>query len=91
VLFRSSSSAEKLLFRRSCGVPRRVNQLCDRAFLAAALRDGARVEREDVARAAESLSDGGSGADRPMRWFRRSSWLAALLLPLTRFGKGGGF
>ncbi len=86
-----SSSAEKLLFRRSRGVPRRVNQLCDRAFLAAALRDAARVEREDVARAAESLSDGVPGEDRPMRWFRRASWLAAPLLHLTRFGKGGGF
>jgi general secretion pathway protein A len=83
-----SSSAEKMLYRRSLGVPRRVNQLCDRALLAACLRGAARVEREDVMRAVESLADRG-GADWPWRWFRRAPWLASALLLLSRFGKGG--
>lgn len=53
-----SPAAERLLHRRSRGVPRRINQLCDRALLAACVRNAARVEREDVVRAAESLSEG---------------------------------
>jgi len=85
-----SPSAEKLLYRRSRGVPRRVNQLCDRALLAACLRDAVRVEREDVVRAAESLSDDREPAGRVLRRFLRVPWFAALLLPLLRLGKGAG-
>ncbi len=85
-----SSGAEKLLYRRSRGVPRRINQLCDRALLSACLRDAARVERTDVVRAAASLSDDGYAKVRPLRWLRRIPWIAALLLPLLRLGKGGG-
>ncbi len=73
-----SPAAERLLHRRSRGVPRRINQLCDRALLAACVRSGSRVEREDVVRAAESLSDGSGGARWtawPWSWFR--------------FGRGG--
>jgi len=68
-----SPAAEKLLHRRSRGVPRRINQLCDRALLAACVRNAARVEREDVFRAAESLFGGSKGvgwAAWPWRWFR---------------------
>jgi general secretion pathway protein A len=68
-----SPAAERLLHRRSRGVPRRINQLCDRALLAACVRNAARVEREDVVRAAASLSDGSKGAGWtawPWRWFR---------------------
>ena len=68
-----SPAAERLLHRRSRGVPRRINQLCDRALLAACVRNAARVEPEDVARAAASLSDGSKRAGWtawPWRWFR---------------------
>lgn len=84
-----SPSAERLLYRRSRGVPRRVNQLCDRALLSACLRDAARVEREDVVRAWESLSDDRGSERRSVRRLLRASWFAALLLSL-RLGKGGG-
>jgi len=68
-----SPAAERLLHRRSRGVPRRINQLCDRALLAACVRNAARVEPEDVVRAAASLSDGAKRAGWtawPWRWFR---------------------
>jgi len=68
-----SPAAERLLHRRSRGVPRRINQLCDRALLAACVRNAARVEREDVSRAAASLADGSKRAGWtawPWRWFR---------------------
>ena len=68
-----SPSAERLLHRRSRGVPRRINQLCDRALLAACVRNAARVEPEDVVRAAASLSDGSKRIGWtawPWRWFR---------------------
>lgn len=68
-----SPAAERQLHRRSRGVPRRINQLCDRALLAACVRNAARVEPEDVARAAASLSDGSKRvgwAAWPWRWFR---------------------
>ena len=65
-----SPAAEKLLHRRSRGVPRRINQLCDRALLAACLRNAGRVEPEDVVRAAASLSDGSKQLGWPWRWFR---------------------
>lgn len=68
-----SPSAERLLHRRSRGVPRRINQLCDRALLAACVRNAARVEPEDVVRAAASLSDGSKRVGWtawPWRWFR---------------------
>ncbi|HQT97290.1 MAG: ExeA family protein [Desulfobacteria bacterium] len=68
-----SPAAERLLHRRSRGVPRRINQLCDRALLAACVRNAARVEREDVVRAAASLSDGPKRvgwAAWPWRWLR---------------------
>lgn len=66
-------AAERLLHRRSRGVPRRINQLCDRALLAACVRNAARVEPEDVVRAAASLSDGSKRVGWtawPWRWFR---------------------
>ena len=68
-----SPAAERLLHRRSRGVPRRINQLCDRALLAACVRNAARVEPEDVLRAAASLSDGSKRvgwAAWPWCWFR---------------------
>ena len=66
-------AAERLLHRRSRGVPRRINQLCDRALLAACLRNAGRVEPEDVVRAAASLSDGSKRlgwTGWPWRWLR---------------------
>jgi len=68
-----SPSAERLLHRRSRGVPRRINQLCDRALLAACVRNAARVDRDDVVRAVASLSDGSKRAGWtawPWRWLR---------------------
>ncbi len=72
-----SPVAERMLFRRSRGVPRRINQLCDRALLSVCLRNAARVEREDVVRAECSLGDGpeGGAPGWPWRWFRwRGGW-----------------
>jgi general secretion pathway protein A len=66
-------AAERLLHRRSHGVPRRINQLCDRALLATCLRNAGRVEPEDVVRAVASLSDGSKRVGWtgwPWRWFR---------------------
>ena len=71
-------AAERLLHRRSHGVPRRINQLCDRALLAACVRNAARVEREDVVRAVASLSD----ASKSVGW---AAWPWRLL----RLGRGG--
>jgi general secretion pathway protein A len=68
-----SPAAERLLHRWSRGVPRRINQLCDRALLAACVRNAARVEPEDVDRAAASLSDGSGQVGWtawPWRWIR---------------------
>ena len=68
-----SPAAERLLHRRSRGVPRRINQLCDRALLSACVRNADRVERDDVVRAAASLSDGSrrvGWTTWPWRWFR---------------------
>jgi general secretion pathway protein A len=68
-----SPAAERLIHRRSRGVPRRINQLCDRALLAACVRNAARVDREDVVRAVASLSDGSRRAGWtawPWRWLR---------------------
>jgi general secretion pathway protein A len=83
-----SPRAERLLYRNSRGVPRRLNQLCDRALLAACLRDGARVDREDVVRASESLSDP-AGTGGSLRRLFRASWSAAFLLPILKLWKGG--
>jgi general secretion pathway protein A len=66
-----SAAAERLLYRRSGGVPRRVNQLCDRAFLAASLRAAPSVGREDVARAIASLDDGAGWLWRRFRVGKR--------------------
>ena len=69
-----SPAAERLIHRRSRGVPRRINPSCPRrALLAACVRNAARVEREDVVRAADSLFGGSKGAGWaawPLRWFR---------------------
>lgn len=73
-----SPAAERLLHRRSRGVPRRINKLCDRALLAACVRNAARVERQDVVRAAASLSDGSDGVGWAAWTWRR-----------LRFGRGG--
>jgi general secretion pathway protein A len=74
-----SPAAEASIHRRSGGVPRRINMLCDRAFLSASLRGSARVERPDVRRASESLADREGAATRMLRWVR---WVAAPLAVL---------
>ncbi len=68
-----SPAALKSVWRLSRGVPRLVNMICDRAFLAAFLRDGARVEAADVRRGALSLTD---GEGRFRRLLRRMTWAA---------------
>ncbi|MGA6993820.1 MAG: AAA family ATPase, partial [Candidatus Deferrimicrobiaceae bacterium] len=52
-----SAGAERAIFRHSKGVPRKINMLCDRAFLSSYLRGGTGIERKDVRRGVESLSD----------------------------------
>ncbi|MEK6779055.1 MAG: AAA family ATPase [Candidatus Deferrimicrobiota bacterium] len=74
-----SPGAEKAIYRRSGGVPRLINMLCDRAFLSAYLRGSARVEPKDVRRATESLADRGGGARRVLRWI---PWVATPLVIL---------
>jgi hypothetical protein len=53
--------------------------LCDRAFLSAYLRNSRTVERKDVRRASQSLSDNGGPARRMLRWV---PWVAAPLAVL---------
>ena len=68
-----SDGAERAIFHHSKGVPRRINMLCDRAFLSAYLGGGTGIERKDVRRAVESLSDDRGVARRLLRWV---SWVA---------------
>jgi general secretion pathway protein A len=71
-----SPGAEGAIYRRAVGVPRLINMLCDRAFLSAYLRASAKVDREDVRRASESLAARGGAARRMLRWV---PWVAAPL------------
>lgn len=75
-----SPAAERAVHRRSAGVPRRINMLCDRAFLSAFLRGAARVETVDVRRASESLTEGARGVRRLFRWI---PWVAAPMAVLA--------
>ena len=75
-----SPEAERGIHRRSGGVPRLVNMLCDRAFLSAYLRNSAIVERIDVRRASESLAAQEGRARRILRWI---PWVAT---PLALLG-----
>jgi general secretion pathway protein A len=70
-----ASGAEKAVYRRSGGVPRLINMLCDRAFLSAFLRSSATVEPGDVRQAVESLSEG-SHTRKLLRWI---PWVATPL------------
>jgi general secretion pathway protein A len=74
-----SPGAEGAIHRRSGGVPRLVNMLCDRAFLSAYLRNSANVERKDVRRASESLAAQEGPARRLLRWI---PWVATPLVLL---------
>lgn len=74
-----SAGAERAIFNHSKGVPRRINMLCDRAFLSSFLRGGAGVERKDVRRAVESLSDDPGMARRLLRWVSWANHMLALL------------
>jgi general secretion pathway protein A len=74
-----SAGAERAIFRHSGGVPRRINMLCDRAFLSAYLRGGAEIGRKDVREAAESLSDNPGMAKRFLRLVSRVSYLFLFL------------
>jgi len=78
-----SAGAERAIFRHAKGVPRRINMLCDRAFLSSYLRGGAGVERKDVLRAVESLSDDPGMARRLLRWV---AWVTHMLTLLAAAG-----
>ena len=82
-----SAGAAKAIFRRSKGVPRRINMLCDRAFLSAYLRGGAEIGRKDVSRAAESLSDNPGMARRLLRLV---SWVSQMYILLSALAIYGG-
>jgi general secretion pathway protein A len=75
-----SPGAERAVHRRSGGVPRLINMMCDRAFLSAYVRGAGRVEGCDVRRARESLSENGGRRGRMLRWF---PWVATPLAILT--------
>lgn len=71
-----SDAAMREIFRRSRGVPRVVNLLCDRALLAG-FGDGAqRIETTQVARAARETGVGASPESR-RAFSRRAAWIAA--------------
>jgi general secretion pathway protein A len=80
-----SPGAFGALRRRSGGVPRLINVLCDRAFLAAYLRDAARVEAKDVRRAAASV-DGGASWPRLRRWATSAAAAVVAAIALSRRG-----
>jgi general secretion pathway protein A len=52
-----TSRAIRLIHRRSRGIPRLINNLCDKAFLAAFVREKDRVGVRDVRRANRELKD----------------------------------
>ncbi len=52
-----TSGAIRLIHRRSRGIPRLINNLCDKAFLAAFVRDRDVVGRRDVRRAYREMKD----------------------------------
>lgn len=79
-----SPGAEGAIYRRSRGVPRVVNMLCDRAFLAAFLRGGGMVEARDVRRAAASVDD---GIPFLRKVARRIGAAASVLVPMKRRSK----
>ena len=81
-----SPGGSAAVYRRSRGVPRLINMLCDRAFLAAYLRGAGRVEAADVRRGAASLSDGGGALRRILRWL---PWVAAPLALLAGLALSG--
>lgn len=77
------AGAERAIFNHSKGVPRRINMLCDRAFLSSYLRGGTEIERKDVRRAVESLSDDQGMARRLLRWVSWVTHTLALLAAAT--------
>ncbi|MBI5576116.1 MAG: AAA family ATPase [Deltaproteobacteria bacterium] len=81
--------AERAVYRGTRGVPRLINKLCDRAFLAAFLRGSAVVERKDVRRAAESLAERAGIFRRAKRWlpWAATTTATAILAVLAAHGR----
>lgn len=82
-----SPGAVDAVYRRSRGVPRVINMLCDRAFLAAFLRGAGRVEAQDVRRGAASLDEGLGPLRRLLRFL---PWVATSLALLAGGPPAGG-
>jgi general secretion pathway protein A len=82
-----SPGAFAAIYRRSLGIPRLINMLCDRAFLAACLRGAGRVEGTDVRRGAASLEEGEPVLRKLRRWL---PWVAAPLVLLAGLALFGG-
>lgn len=74
------------VYRRSRGVPRRINMLCDRAFLSAYLQGSGRVEGTDVRRGAASLEEGAPALRKLWRWLPWVATPLVLLAGLVLFG-----
>jgi general secretion pathway protein A len=76
-----SDAAMREVYRRSRGVPRVINLLCDRALLAAFAEGQPVVAPAHVARAARETGAGGPAERSPHR--RRLAWAAALAAALA--------
>jgi general secretion pathway protein A len=87
-----SESALREIHRRSGGVPRLINVLCDRALLAGYAEQAHRIGQRVVQRAAREVPDA-LGEARPRHLFRRPATLAvaaALLLGFVWLGWSPG-
>jgi general secretion pathway protein A len=91
-----SESALREIHRRSGGVPRLINVLCDRALLAGYAEQAHRIGQRVVQRAAREVPDA-LGEVRPRHFLRRPAVLAATAALLVGFfwlgwsrGTGGG-
>ena len=83
-----SKSALREVYRRSHGIPRVVNLLCDRALLAAFAEASPRIGAAHLRRAAAEL-DGRGGRTARRRWLRVALPLAALALVAAAFELNG--
>ncbi|KAA3626450.1 MAG: hypothetical protein DWQ08_08355 [Proteobacteria bacterium] len=72
-----TSMAVSRIYRRSRGVPRLVNVLCDRALLGAYAKGRNRVNSSIVGAAARELR-----GNVPSRWLKLAGWTAGILLLL---------
>ncbi|MFP6655709.1 MAG: peptidoglycan-binding protein, partial [Myxococcota bacterium] len=84
-----SESALRLIHRRTGGVPRLINQLCDRALLAGYAAGQPRIDSALIRTAAREIPDTRGGGNESetggwrLRWSARTAILAAILVAVV--------